>query len=155
MKDLLRQGLEDYLQAAGRLELRTLGPSKGPQRRAGKEDEARLAEAMREARRSQRRIQWLCVVLLCFVFAVQTGFLIHGLVTRSLLSGTAGGVALVLVPIIWRLLRLGMDGVLTELIGQVAGDLPPEEATKLIEIIYWGLLPPGGRTERGVAKTAS
>ncbi len=151
MKDL-RQGIEEFLQTAGVLEFRTLGSTQKPRRQASKEDEARLARALSEARDFQRKIQWLCVVLLCLVFAVQFGFLIYGLVTRNLLSGAAGSVALVLVPTIWRLRRLGMDSVLTEFIRLILRELPPGETAKIIEVAYWGLIRSGGRTLDAQAK---
>ena len=145
MRDPLRLALQEYLQHAGRLELRRLGPETRPQQQASQEDLSRLDARFSEARRFQSRVQAICVALLCVVFVFQAGLLLYGLLTRNPLSGAAGGAAVVLVPVVWRLRRLGIDSFATELLTRALDDLPPREAARVIEVAYWGLVLPGGK----------
>lgn len=145
MMNPLRRGLQEYLAQAGRLELRRLGPETKPRRQASREDLVRLDARFHEARRFQGRIQLLCVLLLCAIFLFQAGLLVHGFVTGNPLSAAAGGAGFVLVPVVLLLRRLGIDAFVTGLLVRAMDDLSPQEATRLVEVVYWGLVLPGGR----------
>jgi hypothetical protein len=156
MRDPLVLLLQEYLKSAGRLELQRLGSETGSRPEPSKEDLARLDAGFQKSQRFQNRIQLLCVLLLCAIFLLQAGVLIHGLATRNPLCGAAGGFALILVPVVWRLRRLGIDRFVTALLVRAMDDLSPREATRLVEVVYWGLvLPEGKGLGRGKGKRAS
>ncbi len=143
----LQQSLEEYLRGEGRLDFEHLGPDEERLRTTGEAGVLLLAESLRQTRSFQRRVQSLCVVLLCFIFALQAVFFVYGSVTNNFRSLLAAGSWLSLLLIVWQLRRIWIDNVLTELVRQII-DTPQPNAVALIEEVYWIFLAPGSSRRR-------
>ena len=145
----LQQSLASYLARLGRLDEEPLGPRKRNPRPATPEDNAFLAASLRTAKKSQNRLFTICIAVLCVIFALQIGILIVSVLAKNRVGGAIGGGMLVFWPIVWWLRRLWMDSMILDLARDVLNELPPEQAVKMIEILYWGsLMSKGKRVER-------
>jgi len=140
MNRALRQSIKEYLQAQGRLEFEKLGPEETPSRRTDDMAAAMLMVSLHQTRKFQARVQWVCVALLCSVFALQATLMAYGFFANSTRTILAGGMILALIPVVWMLRQIWIDSVITELVRDIVRDRPPGEAVTLIEMIYWDFL---------------
>ncbi|HEX4963723.1 MAG TPA: CHAT domain-containing protein [Thermoanaerobaculia bacterium] len=147
MRSALRQSVEEYLRGEGRLDLEHLGSDEAKPRTTGEAGVLLLAESLRQTRSFQRRVQSLCVALLCFVFALQAAFFVYGSLTNNFRGWLAVGSGLSLLLIVGQLRRIWIDNVLTELVRQIV-DTPRPDSAALLEIVYWGFLAPGSSRRR-------
>jgi len=97
----------------------------------------RLKKSLEALGNSQRLVFIIGVTLLFFIFVLQVSVLIYCIMTRNVLTGAIGG-GVMLWPIIYWLRRLWIDNVIIEIARNALIDLPPDEAVKVIKIIYWG-----------------
>ncbi len=126
----------------------TLGPDEpatpaSPDQTAGDE----LFRSMRSARKIQDRLFHLCVAVLLLLLGLHLSWLIYSAVSSDSWNWALVG-GLILWPIIWALRRLWIDRVFIDMIGDLLNDFPPEEAAKVIAVIYRGsILMKGGLPE--------
>lgn len=141
MNDPLRQGVERYLEAEGRLGFRKLGPEQAAETRG--RGTAILLESFQHTQAFRAKVQWICVALLCLLFTVQAALLVSGAVTGRAQAGLVAGAGLLVLPVLSWLRRIWIDSVLEELIRSSLRDLPPQEALQAIERIHWTFFAPG------------
>jgi len=142
VKSDLRHSVKKYLEAEGLLDFVKLGPADEPSRPPDARRLASFEESLRQSRRFRARVQWICVALLCSVFALQAVFLVYGFLANRAqagLVGGIGGIGLLLLPTVWRLRRIWIDSILAELMIDAIRDHPPEEAVRIVEMVHWVL----------------
>jgi hypothetical protein len=139
----LRSALEDYLGRLGRLQLHALCPvEEGVATRPAKEeDNESLKRQLASASETRNPAFILCVVFLCFIFVLLVGLLVHSVIAKQPIAvGAVGSFVVMFWPIIRWLRRVWIDSTLLRLVQDALVDLPPQEAVKVIEIVYWGSL---------------
>ena len=141
----LQQTFEAYLARLGRTKEQVLGPRQKASRAATAEDAAWLKASLREVKSSQRRIYTICIVVLCVIFTLQVGLLLHSALTKSPIGGAVGGGMVIFWPILRWLRRLWIDSFTMQFAEKIIDELPPEQQVKMIEILYWGAIPKGKR----------
>lgn len=140
MSDRLRAALKEILSSTGQLEPRRLGSASGERREASKQELTRLQADFQDALRFQTRMQLACVVLLGAILLAQGALLVHALQAGSFALGAGAAAALAMVPVVWRLRRLGIDRFVTSLLLRELPDLTPGEASRLIAQAYFTLV---------------
>jgi len=147
----LRSQYREYLQRTDRLRKHTLGPGETPAelpRAATEADGAFLDSSLRSATALQAGIVKTCMIILGAAFLLHVILILYSLTSDQLAIGTVGG-GLLVWPVVWPILRwlrrLWIDSVFIDITRNVLRDFPPEEAVKVIEIIYRGsVLPRNG-----------
>lgn len=140
MSQRVEQIFASYLARAGRLEEIPLGDDEG-------EVEAPVTITQKESDEfssrfaAQQKLQSTMIVvhlvMLCAIFIVGIVGAILLLRLPGLSGGVLGGTLALLLAVVARLHRIWIDKAMIDLAGSIVRDLPPEEAVRLIEVIYW------------------
>ena len=135
----LKPPLEAYLRRVEEPK-RTLGPESDDPAQSATPDPAAgddLLRSMGSARKLQDRLFFLCFVVLVLLLVLHVGWLTYSVISKSNWNWALAG-SLVLWPIIWFLRRLWIDSVFIAMVRDIVRDFPPEEAAKVIAVVYRG-----------------
>ena len=152
LKLATRQGLrtvfEGYLERTGHLKIHHLGPEEETPapKPVQQEDSQYLEQSLHSLKGDQNFVFRICILFLSFLFVLLIGVFIYSLVTKDLfVTGAIGSVSAGFWPIIRKLHQMWKDMTIIRIAENVLKDLPPQEAVKVIELIYWGSLRDGGK----------
>lgn len=141
-KQSLRTVFEGYLERVGHLRIHHLGPDEEQAlapKAVQQEDSQYLERSLNSFESDQNSVFKICVMLLCFLYMLLIGVFIYSFVTRDLfITGAIGSVSAGSWPIISKLHRLWKDSTIIRITENALTNLPPQEAVKVIELIYWG-----------------
>jgi len=130
--------LSDFLKEIGRYEDIKLGDMIPDTYQATDADTVRLAGRLNERSLFNRTILVIYVVFLCVLFAIGIFIVFYFLKSPEKMNMVFGGTFLGLIVVNDRLFRIWREKTIIDVILTLIQGLPPMEAVKAIESIYWG-----------------
>lgn len=134
---------EDYLARAGRLEDVELGEDETAARSRitiRQEDSDAFAARLASRQRFSNAMVAVCLVMLCAVFAIGAAGAVLVLRSPGISAAVLAATLAALLGVVAWLRRIWIEKSVLDLAAGVVRDLPPEEAVRLIEVIYWNAL---------------
>jgi len=129
--------VEDFLKDTKQLDLKKLGGEEGE---ITQEQISSFTESLKKSERFNKNIILLAIVLLCIIFGIGVFFIFYFRNEPKTIGILFGGTFLSLIPIITQLRKLWLNKSLMDLSINVIQNLPPKEAAKFMETLYWNML---------------
>jgi hypothetical protein len=134
----LQSVYDDYLKRIERLAEVQLG---APKARAVAEADSRFFRELLDRRvKSSQRLVMLCIILLFVLFGAGVAVMLYYLNSPSGVGISLGVTFFSLLSVVEKLRRIWHEKTLMEVTLTVLREMPPPEAAKFIETLYWSAI---------------